>query len=826
VPIAHGTRLGRYEIVGSIGLGGMGEVYRATDSALRRDVALKILPAALIDDQERRRRFEQEARATAALHHPNIVTIHDFGTSDSTPYLVTELLEGEPLSDVLVRGPVPLRRALAWSLQMLRGIAAAHARGIVHRDLKPANIFILSDGSLKILDFGLAKVAQGMGWTANSTTAQISEEGMVFGTIGYMSPEQVRGERADARSDIFSFAIVMHEMLTGRTPFARETTAETISAILRDDAPRLETPPFPAALATTLQHCLEKSPEARFHSAHDLALHLETIEVAGSGPTPAITVTDAAPLLPKIAQVTFRRGEIAQARFAPDGSVVYGAAWNDQPREVFVSHRGMAEARALGIAGSIHAVSRNGELAVSLGRKQEFGFQASGTLARVALVGGVPRPIAKDVYEAEWSPDGKQLAIVRRSERGFQVEYPVGHRLYDSPSWLSDLRMSPDGREIAFIEHPFVGDNYGFVKVIDLYGHAERLTDDLYIALGLAWHPVTREIWYGGAPQGSEKGRNISVHAVARGKKPREVFSSLGATFVHDIASDGTALITQQTPRRFVVSHAAGEETDRDLSWLDWTFPMRLSHDGKTLLFEEQGVANSGKNTFYLRGTDGGPAVRLDEGRGRDLSSDGEHVLALSNDAPERLMMVPTGAGEVRQISVQAIDHLWTARFLDHDQAIMILGSRTGEGTRIWRMAAEGGEPRPLSDPVIGSWFYLAVSPDGRRIAATDTNQVPYIWSLEEHAPAEPIAGTAAGDMPVHWPDERTIYICRPDEKKSDVFAIDLETGARRFVRTMQPPDAAGVQGVFPVLFASGNESYVFGYKLLLTDLFTVSGLQ
>ena len=804
----------------------MGEVYRATDATLRRDVALKILPASLIDDPSRLLRFEQEARATAALHHPNIVTIHDFGTSDSSPYLVTELLEGEPLSDVLVRGPVPLRRALAWSLQMLRGIAAAHARGIVHRDLKPANIFILGDGSLKILDFGLARVVQEGTNTPDSPTARLSEDGMVFGTIGYMSPEQVRGERADARSDIFSFAIVMHEMLTGRTPFARETAAETITAILRDEAPRLATPPFPAALATTLLHCMEKNPEERFHSAHDLALHLEMIEIAGSGPTPAITIADAAPLLPKIAQLTFRRGDVAQARFAPDGSVVYGAAWNDRPLEIFVSHRGIAEARALGISGSIHAVSRNGELAVSLGRKQEFGFQASGTLARVALVGGVPRPIAKEVYEADWSPDGKQLAIVRRSERGFQIEYPIGHRLYESPSWISDLRMSPDGRELAFIEHPFVGDNYGFVKVVDLDGRAERLTEDHYIAWGLAWHPTSGEIWFGGAAKQSEEGRNISVHAITRGKQPREVFSSLGAAFVHDIAPDGTTLIAQQTPRRYVVSHTGGEEIDRDLSWLDWTFPMRLSHDGRTLLFEEQGVANGGKNTFYLRGTDGGPAVRLDEGRGRDLSSDGAHVLALTNDSPGRLMMVPTGAGEVRQISLPGIDHVWTARFLPGDQAIMIFGSRADEGTRIWRVEATGGEPRPLTDPLIGSWFYLAVSPDGRRIATTDTNQIPFTWSLEEFAAPERIAGTGAGDLPVHWPDERTIYICRPDEKKSDIYAVDLESGARRFVRTMRPPDAAGVQGVFPVHFASSNDSYVFGYKLLLTNLFTVSGLR
>src|ERR1043166_6978842 len=288
MPIAPGMSLGRYEIVCPIGSGGMGEVYRATDATLHRDVALKVLPAELMTDEARLLRFEQEARATAALHHPNIVTIHDFGTSDSTPYLGTELLEGEPLSDVLARGPVSVRRSLAWAVQILGGLAAAHARGIVHRDLKPANIFVLADGSVKILDFGLAKVAHTT--VRNAPTERISEAGMVFGTIAYMSPEQLRGETADARSDIFSFGFLMYEMLTGRYPFVRDTTADTITAILIEEAPRLGTPPFPAVLATTLLRCLEKNRDARFHSAHDLGLHMEMIDVGASGPTAAVAI--------------------------------------------------------------------------------------------------------------------------------------------------------------------------------------------------------------------------------------------------------------------------------------------------------------------------------------------------------------------------------------------------------------------------------------------------------------------------------------------------------------------------------------------------------
>jgi len=824
VTIAPGTRLGRYEIVSSIGSGGMGEVYRATDATLHRDVAVKILPTELINDASRLLRFEQEARATAALHHPNIVTIHDFGTSDSVPYLVTELLEGESLADVLSRGPVPLRRSLAWALQILRGIAAAHARGIVHRDLKPANIFILADGSVKILDFGLAKVAHALGNRHDAPTARLSEDGMVFGTIGYMSPEQLRGESADARSDIFSFGIVMYEMLTGRTPFARDTSAETITAILTEDAPRLDTPPFPAVLASTLLHCLEKSRDARFHSAHDLALHMEMIDVGASGPTAAVAI--AAPEKPAIAQVTFRRGNITQARFAPDGSIVYGAAWGDDSLEIFVSHRGMPEARALGIGGSIHAVSRNGELALSVGRNSEIGFLASGTLARVALAGGVPRPIAKDVHEADWSPDGRQLAIARRSERGFQIEYPIGHRIYESPWWISDLRFSPDGREIAFIEHPFTGDNYGSVKVVDLQGRVESLTDDLYIAWGLAWHPSNGEVWYSGVPQHGEEGRNVAVYAVSRGHEPREVFSTLGGAFLHDIAPDGTLLVAHQTPRRYVVGHVDGEDIDRDLSWFDWSFPMRLSDDGKTLLFEEQGIANGGKNTFYLRDTHGGPAVRLDEGRGRDLSSDGKHVLALSNDKPERVMLVPTGAGSMREIPVRGVDHFLTARFLPGEKELLIVGSSGGEETRIWRVGAEGGDAQVLSESVGGSWFYLAISPDGRHIVTINASQEPFICSTDGVTPSQPVPNAAAGDLPVHWSKENEILVCRRDSKKSDIYAIDLATGARRFVRSMRPPDGAGVEDVFPILYARDGDNCVFGYKLLLTSLFIVSGLH
>ncbi|HEY2324792.1 MAG TPA: hypothetical protein VGJ82_18175, partial [Thermoanaerobaculia bacterium] len=373
---------------------------------------------------------------------------------------------------------------------------------------------------------------------------------------------------------------------------------------------------------------------------------------------------------------------------------------------------------------------------VSLGRSSEIGFLSSGTLARVALAGGVPRPIAKDVHEADWSPDGRQLAIARRSEHGFQIEYPIGKRIYESPWWISDLRVSPDGREIAFLEHPFAGDNFGSVKVVDLHGHAETLTGDLYTAWGLAWHPLTGEIWYSCVPTHGVEGRNVSLYAVSRDRESREVFTSLGGTFLHDIAADGTVLVAHQSPRRYIVGHIDGEAVDHDLSWFDWSFPQRLSSDGKTLLFEEQGIANGGKNTFYTRDTHGGPAVRLEDGRARDLSSDGEHVLALSNDKPERVMLVPTGAGSMRDIPVRGVDHFLTARFLPGEKELLIIGSSGDEEARIWRVGAEGGDAQVLSEAVGGSWFYLAVSPDGRHVVTIDASQVPFICSTDGTTPS------------------------------------------------------------------------------------------
>ena len=820
VSLPKGTRLGPYEIVGLIGAGGMGEVYRGTDTRLRRDIAIKVLPASFVADRSRLARFEQEARATAALRHPNVLTIHDVGT-EPTPHLITELLDGETLADVLARGALSSRRAISWSLQILRGLSAAHAVGIIHRDLKPANIFITTDGTVKVLDFGLAKVMERSSLAEEPTLAH-SEPGAVAGTIGYMSPEQIRGDGVDARSDIFSFAVVLYEMLTGRSPFARRSGAETLSALMRDDPPPLDSPPFHPVLAETVLRCLAKAPDNRFHSAHDLALHLETIETGSS--SAALTLNTASGYTPPtVKQLTFHTGSISRARFAPDGGITYAASWGALEGELFTSHRGVTDSRPLGITGSIHAISRNGELAVSLDRRNEGGFVVAGTLARVPGAGGAARPVASDVYEADWSPDGKQLAVVRRGEHGFRIEYPIGRTLYESSGWFSHLRFSPAGDRLAFLEHPFFGDNLGHVRVIDLAGHATQLSEQLFVAWGLAWHPATSEIWYSGAPITGGHGQTVSVYAVDQSGLKRHVFSSLGFPVVHDIAADGTVLLTHETAERKIILHA--KEGDRDLSWFDWSFPTRLSRDGKMILFEEHGVASGGIYTVYLRDAAGTPAIRLDEARGRDLSDDGTRVLALRNESPEKVFVIPTGVGEVEDVPIEGIDRFQTARYLPGEREILIVGARGEEGARLWRVSARGGAAQPLSEDSVTSWLALAISPDGESVAAL-TGPRPMIYAVHgDGSPAE-VPGARDGDVPVHWPDADHMLICRQEEKRALIFRVNLRTGERELAHTLAPLDPAGVQGVSPIHFSADGETCVFGYRRFLSTMFVATGIR
>jgi eukaryotic-like serine/threonine-protein kinase len=476
-----GDRLGPYEILAPLGAGGMGEVYRARDPRLKREVAVKVLPSAFSLDAERLRRFEQEALATAALNHPNILAVFDIGASEGAPYVVSELLEGETLRQRMGGGAMAARKALDYALQMAHGLAAAHEKGIVHRDLKPENIFVTKDGRVKILDFGLAKLTQAS--AGDHTMSHFTEAGVVLGTAGYMSPEQVRGGSVDARSDIFSFGAILYEMLSGQRAFHRDTAADTMSAILKEEPPELSATNrnISPALERIVQHCLEKSPEQRFHAASDIAFDLEHLSGVSSTSARARAIPATKPqgkLLAMIAggatlalamlglgwwlghgsgtrpmaeyqQITFRTGSIGNARFTPDGGIVYSAAWEGSENQLYLSRTDDPGSRELGIKDAeLLSISKGGELAIRLNTQGHGGYARSGTLARVPLSGGTPREVLENVGDAEFSADGNNLAIIRYvpENNHWRLEYPIGNVLVDSINWLSHPTISPDGK--------------------------------------------------------------------------------------------------------------------------------------------------------------------------------------------------------------------------------------------------------------------------------------------------------------------------------------------------------------------------------------------
>ncbi len=545
--LAAGTKLGPYEIVSLLGAGGMGEVYRARDSRLKREVAVKVLPKALSLDADRLRRFEQEALATAALNHPNILAVFDIGTHDGSPYAVSELLEGETLRERLRSGAIAPRKTLDYALQIAHGLAAAHEKGIVHRDLKPENLFLTKDGRLKILDFGLAKLTQTDPGTHTSlpTMTHATEAGVVMGTAGYMSPEQVRGVAVDARSDIFAFGAILYEMISGKRAFHRETAADTMSAILKEEPADLSETNrnVSPALERIVHHCLEKNPEQRFHSASDIAFDLEHLSGSTGASTRVTAVAGAKPqgrLLAAIAgvivvalamlalgwwigrgrgaapladykQITFRTGSIGNARFTPDGSVVYSASWDGGDNQLYLARTDDPGSRELGMKGAeLLAISKSGELAIRLNTARFSGYARVGTLARVPLSGGTPREVLENVQDADWAPNGDALAVVRfvPETSHWRLEYPIGKVLFDGISWISEPKISPDGKWIAFGDHENTGgDDEGSVAVIAAdgsdNGKDKKLSSGWEAIEGIVWSPSGDEVWFCSSNTGS-----------------------------------------------------------------------------------------------------------------------------------------------------------------------------------------------------------------------------------------------------------------------------------------------------------------------------------
>ncbi len=857
--LAPGTKLGPYEIVSLLGAGGMGEVYRARDSRLKREVAVKVLPQALSLDSDRLRRFEQEALATAALNHPNILAVFDIGTHDGAPYVVSELLEGETLRERLRGGSLAMRKALDYALQTAHGLAAAHEKGIIHRDLKPENLFITKDGRVKILDFGLAKLTQPEGGmhTSLPTMTHATEAGVVMGTAGYMSPEQVRGVVVDTRSDIFSFGAILYEMLSGKRAFHRETAADTMSAILKEDPPDFSETNrnISPALERIVQHCLEKSPESRFHSASDIAFDLEHISgtsgasarVAAVASTPAHSkllialaagVAIAAAMLAlgwrlghgsgpaslaDYKQITFRTGSIGNARFTPDGSVVYSASWDGGENQLYLSRMDDPGARELGIKDAeLLSISKSGELAIRLNTVRYGGYARSGTLARVPLSGGTPREVLDNVQDADWSGSGDSLAIVRYlPENGhWRLEYPIGKVLWDGIDWISDPKISPDGKWVAFSDHENPGgDDEGSLSVIaaDGAGKEKKLASGYVSLEGILWSLAGDEIWY----TASESGSALNLRAVTLSGKQRPITNVPGGMWLADMRAGAALMVTQQQ-RVGIRGMAPGGKEERELGWFGWSIPRGMTPDGHKIVFEEEGNGGGANYTVFLRDTDGSPPSKIGEGLPLAISIDAKWVVTKpAKGGP--LSLVPTGAGESRVLTHDAVSYD-LARFLPDGKRLLAMGIEAGHGRRDYLIDLSNGDSKASTPEGVSG---VQLSPDGSMAAVRGPEGKLGIWPIDGGG-LRLIPGLDSRFYVNGWsPDGKLVYVSSSrSEQIAKVLKVDIATGKMEPWKTFGAGAGAGVTETAAPRFSADGSAYAYVYSQTLSNAYVVTGLK
>jgi hypothetical protein len=859
--LTPGSKLGPYEIVSLLGAGGMGEVYRARDARLRREVAVKVLPQSLSLDADRLRRFEQEALATAALNHPNILAVFDIGTSDGSPYVVSELLEGETLRERLRGGSIAVRKALDYASQMANGLAAAHEKGIVHRDLKPENIFLTKDGRVKILDFGLAKLTQSESNAHTSlptATHQGTEAGVVLGTAGYMSPEQVRGQVLDARSDIFSFGAILYEMLSGKRAFHGDTAADTMSSILKEDPPDLtETNRnISPALERIVHHCLEKNPEARFHSASDIAFdlgHLSGISGASAKVAPVAAETPTTPKwvrslaaavvlalimlalgwwlgregahssIPEYKQITFRMGSIGNARFTPDGSIVYSASWDGDAPQLYIARTDDPGARELGLKDAeLLSISKNGELAIRLNTVGHGGYARSGTLARVPISGGTPREVLDNVGDADWSANGENLALVRYvpENQHWRLEYPVGKVLFDTINWISHPKISPDGKWLAFSDHGNPGgDDEGSIAVIAADGSGkEKILSSGWVSVeGVLWSPKSDEIWFTSSDSGSAE----NPRAVTLSGKLRSITNVPGGMWLQDRRGDDVLAVAQHT-RLGIHGLAPGTNEERELGWFGWSELRDFTPDGHKIIFDEEGDGGGPNYTVFLRDTDGSPPSHIGEGIAVAISPNAKWAITRAAKGGP-LVLVPTGAGESKPLTHDNVSYN-DGRFLPDGRHLLADGIEPGKGARNYLIDLSNGDSKPVTPEGVSG---VRLSPDGRYTAVRGPDQK---WGTVpvEGGEFHPIPGLAADDAIVGWlSDGSSLYGTSRQLKRGvrQLFKVDLATGKKEPWKTFGA-QMSGISFVGPPQFSRDGNAYAYLYVQILSEAFVIRGLK
>jgi len=875
-----GQTISHYRIVEKLGGGGMGVVYKAEDTKLGRFVALKFLPDDVAKNSQALERFRREARSASALNHPNICTIHEIDEQDGQAFIVMEYLDGQTLKHRISGRPMDTELLLNLAIEIADGLDAAHSKGIIHRDIKPANIFITKRGQAKLLDFGLAKLApdavaglDGSGLRTATNHALMTSPGSTMGTVAYMSPEQVRAEELDARTDLFAFGAVLYEMATGELAFSGSSSGVIFEAILNRNPPEPSTlnPKLPAKLEEVISKSLDKDRELRYQTAAELRGDLKRIKrsldtsrahasvsasdlSSGQIVSPASVRDRKAPRsqvilaalsagaialvlgllagvflfkrpvpasLPTYHPLAFRRGIVRSARFTPDGkTVIYSAAWEGKPLSLFSTRPESPQSRELDPPGAdVLAISSTGEMALELKARPSEGFLYSGTLARVPLGGGAPRELLENVEFADWSPDGSSLAIAHDVAGRKRLEFPPGKVLYEADGWIGHLRVSPKGDLVAFLDHPQHRDDGGSVATVDLASKKTILSSGWDSIQGLAWSPAGDEIWFTATRTGGDR----SLYAVDLSGKVRILARVPGELTLLDVGKEGNVLLTRGIDRAGIVGLAPGETKERDLSWLDWSTPGDLSADGKTVLFSEAGEGGGPKYAVYLRKTDGSPAVRLGEGTGVALSPDGKWAVARPNTSPAPMYLLPTGVGEAKPLSQDSTNHL-RVRWMADGKRLVFSGNEAGHGLRLYVQSLEEGKPRAISPEGVNSTFVL--SPNNELVAAVGPDHKIYTYPINGGEP-RPVPGVLPDEAPTGWSsDGRSLFVFRYGEIPAQVVQVDVATGQRRPWKQLEPADAAGIDTINGVMITPDAKGYVYGYIRTLCDLYLVEGLK
>ncbi len=832
----------RYRIERELGAGGMATVYLAHDLKHDRQVAIKVLRpelAAVIGAE----RFLSEIKTTANLQHPHILPLFDSGAAHSFLFYVMPYVQGESLRDRLNREKqLPIADAVRIATEVAAALDYAHRHNVIHRDIKPENV-MLHDGSALVADFGIALAASKAGDT------RMTETGMSLGTPTYMSPEQAMGERElTARSDVYALGAMTYEMLLGEPPFTGPTAQSIVAKVMTEKPAPLTArrERIPQAVEDAVLTALEKLPADRWGSAAEFAEAL-----AGGGrpggtrqgrrstalpPKRLTALLFAAGLLAlgfaagrwafgrggapvaAFVQKTFHDEAIFNARYAADGqTIVYSAIAENRSPELFVIRPDYPEQASLGLSGThLLSVSSKGELAVLLRAEFVRHRLFQGTLARVPLGGGAPREILDSIREADWSPDGTELAIIHDVKGRDRLEFPIGKVVYEASGYLSDPRVSPDGRLVAFAEHPWRWDDRGTVKIVDRSGKLISRRADFAAIEGLAWQPDSKEVLFSAFGNSG-----MIVFGLGTGGQLRTVLGGAGNLTIQDVSSSGQLLITRDDAPYRMILRGPGATSERDVSWLDASFSPAMSNDGRLLAFTNGGVGSGANYAVMLLKTERGQVARLGEGNVTAFSPDGNWVLAFVPSTPPRVVMYPTGTGAERRIDVGAFESIGATDWFPDGESILVCGNRVGEASRCYVQSLAGGEARAVTPPGTGAGL---VSPDGREVVAYGEALGHRRYAVAGDS-GRVIPGLSFNDQVIRWsPDGKALYVGRVASFTVD--RLDLATGRRAPLLKLDAGRWGGFTSIIYTAIADDPRIYSYAAALYLSVLFTADGVR